>query len=56
MIWLMENLATIVIGLIVLGGVSLVIRGIYRNRKAGKYCSCGSSCRGCTGCSSDIEK
>jgi len=47
MAWISENLATIVVGLAVLGIVVLVVRSMYKNKKAGKSCSCGSSCSGC---------
>ncbi|MCI8549035.1 MAG: FeoB-associated Cys-rich membrane protein [Lachnospiraceae bacterium] len=42
------NLATILIGLAVLGMVALAVRSIWRNKKQGKCCG---SCSGCSGCS-----
>jgi hypothetical protein len=56
MSWLIENLATIIIGLIILGIVAMVVRGIRKDHKAGKSCSCGSSCGGCTGCGTSMGK
>lgn len=47
MSWITENLATIIVGLIVLAIVVLAVRSMYKNKKAGNSCSCGSSCSGC---------
>lgn len=50
--FLYGNLATILIGLILLGLMALAVRSIWRDKKQGKSCkSCGGSCSGCLGCS-----
>lgn len=50
-----ENLATIIISLILLIVIFIIIRKMIRNKKNGVSCSCG--CGGCSGCSScDTEK
>ena len=46
----MENLATILVGALVLVVVSLLIASISRDKKQGKS-SCGSCGSGCAGCS-----
>lgn len=42
--FLYENMATIIIGLVVLGLAALAVRSIWRDKKQGK------SCGGCNGC------
>ena len=50
MTFLMENLSTIIILLIVIAAVCLAIRSIIRDRKAGKDCgACPGGCHGCHG-------
>ena len=50
MSFLMENLSTIIILLIVIAAVCLAIRSIIRDRKAGKGCgACPGGCHGCHG-------
>ena len=47
MLWLTENLATILVSLVVLAIVTLVIAGMIRDKRKGKSVTCG----GCSGCS-----
>ena len=47
--WLQSNLVNIVIIAIILLVCYYVIRGMIRDRKAGKS-SCGGNCSGCSGC------
>ena len=47
--WLQANLINIVIIAIILLVCYFVIRGMIRDRKAGKS-SCGGNCSGCSGC------
>lgn len=47
--WLQANLVNIVIIAIILLVCYFVIRGMIRDRKAGKS-SCGGNCSGCPGC------
>ena len=50
MTFLMENLSTIIILLIVIAAVCLAIRSIIRDRKAGKgWGACPGGCHGCHG-------
>lgn len=50
MTFLMENLSTIIILLIVIAAVCLAIRSIIRDRKSGKGCgACPGGCHGCHG-------
>lgn len=50
MAFLMENLSTIIILLLVIGAAVLAIRAIIRDKKAGKACgSCPGGCHGCHG-------
>lgn len=44
--WLIENLATIVISLILLAAVVLIVVRMMKNRKQGKS-SCGCGCSNC---------
>lgn len=49
--FLSENLSTIVITLILIIVVALIVRGMIRDKKAGKLCSgCSGGCGGCSGC------
>lgn len=46
------NLATIIIGLMLLGVIVLAVRSIRRDKKAGRSCgSCPGGCKGCSGAS-----
>lgn len=47
--WLMQNMGTIIPGLIVCGAAFLAARSIWKNKKAGKCCG---SCSGCSKCKS----
>ena len=50
MAFLMENLSTIIILLLVIGAAVLAIRSIIRDKKAGKGCgACPGGCHGCHG-------
>ena len=44
--WLMENMATIIISLILVIAVAAVIAGMVRGKRKGKS-SCGCGCAGC---------
>ena len=48
--WLSANLINIALAGVIVLIVSLVIRGMIRDKKAGKS-SCGGSCSSCGGCS-----
>lgn len=48
--FLIANAATIIVGLAVAAIVALIVRGIYRDKKAGKS-SCGGGCASCPSCS-----
>lgn len=49
--FLYGNLATILIGLVVLALVLLAVRSIWRDKKQGRSCgSCPGGCSGCSGC------
>lgn len=46
--WLVQNLATIVIGAVLLAAVILAVRSMVKTRKSGG-CHCGcSDCKGCS--------
>lgn len=45
--FLTDNMATIIISLILLGVVFFIIRGMIRDKKAGKGCS-GCNCSDCS--------
>lgn len=47
--FLINNAGTILIGLVLILIVGLVIRGMIRDKKAGKS-SCGGNCGACGGC------
>lgn len=49
MTFLMENLSTVIIGLILAGVVYLVVRKMIRDRREGKGCGCSGGCAGCSG-------
>lgn len=44
--WVLENLATILIGLGLLCIVAVIVRGMIRDKKKGKS-SCGCNCANC---------
>lgn len=44
--FLSENLATIIVSLILASAIILVVRKLYKDKKAGKS-SCGCNCSGC---------
>lgn len=46
MTWLVQNLGTIVVSLVLLTVIGCIIRGMVQNRKKGKS-SCGCGCSGC---------
>ncbi len=46
--WIMSNLATIIVCLVVLLFMALAVRSLIRDRKAGVH-SCGYNCPGCGG-------
>lgn len=46
MIWIIENLATLIVAIIVLLAILLAIRSIYRGKRNGKL-SCGGDCGFC---------
>lgn len=48
--WLAENLVNIVLIAVIAGVVALLIRGMLRDKKAGKHV-CGGNCACCGGCS-----
>ncbi|HIR64003.1 MAG TPA: FeoB-associated Cys-rich membrane protein [Candidatus Faecousia faecigallinarum] len=49
--WFGENLATIVVGLVLLGIVAAIVVHLVKQRKSGR-CHCGSSCGSCPMCGS----
>ncbi|MCR4962425.1 MAG: FeoB-associated Cys-rich membrane protein [Firmicutes bacterium] len=44
--WITENMASIVIGLLLAAVVSLIVRSLIKNKKTGKS-SCGCGCSHC---------
>ena len=50
MLWLTENLATILVSLVVLALVTLVIAGMIRDKKKGKSVTCGGCSGDCAHC------
>jgi FeoB-associated Cys-rich membrane protein len=44
--WIITNISTILVSLVIIGLVSLVIRKLVRDKKKG-VTSCGTSCSGC---------
>lgn len=45
--FLAENIGTIIVGLVLLEIISIVIRTMIRDKKAGKSCNCGDACGNC---------
>lgn len=48
--FLAANAATICVGAVVAAVVALIVRGMYRDHKAGKH-ACGGNCGSCSACS-----
>ena len=54
--WLQANLASILVGLVLLAAVALIVRRLVLDKKAGRHIcggscgSCGGGCGGCGGC------
>lgn len=44
--WILENLSTLIVSLVLVGIVVLVIRKMVKDKKRG-ITSCGTSCNGC---------
>lgn len=56
--WLIDNLATVIITLVLIGIVAMIIANLVKNRKKGKS-SCGCGCANCAMsgvCHSSAEK
>jgi hypothetical protein len=55
--WLSANLASLLVGLVLLSVVALAARKLIRDHRAGRHAcgcgcgSCGGNCSGCAGCS-----
>ena len=45
--WLIANIGTILVGMVVLAVVALVIAMMVRNKKKGKSSTCGCGCSSC---------
>ncbi len=48
--WIMNNLGTLICGLVVALVVGLALRSVIREKRSGK-CSCGGNCGACGACS-----
>lgn len=46
LVWLQENLGTVLVSLILILGLSLAVRKLIRDKKTGKH-GCGGCCEGC---------
>lgn len=44
--WIMENLGTVVVSVLLLAAITAILVGMLRDRKKGES-SCGCSCGGC---------
>lgn len=44
--WIMENLGTVVVSVLLLAAIAAILVGLLKDRKNGKT-SCGSGCAGC---------
>ena len=54
MIWLMENLSTILVSLVIVAAIVLAVRSIKKDKANGKS-SCGGNCKSCGSlCSSNL--
>lgn len=51
LMFLAENLGTIIVGLVVAGIVAAIIAGLVRDKRKGKHIGCG----GCSGCNSEKD-
>lgn len=49
--WVVTNIATIVISLIVLSLMGFAFRHLIKAKKSGKCAGCGIDCNSCSGCS-----
>lgn len=47
--WLLGNLSTILVSIVLLAVVAWIIYGMIKDKKQGKS-SCGGNCSGCAGC------
>ncbi len=45
--FLMQNISTVIVSLLLIGIVTLIIVGMVKDKKKGK---CSGSCAGCSGC------
>ena len=46
--WIIDNIATIAVAVVVFGTIAAVVVKMIRDRKKGKgSCNCGSACSGC---------
>ena len=50
--WIMENLGTIIVCIILGIAVALTTRFLYKCKKSGKCVGCGSDCGSCSSCHS----
>lgn len=51
MIWLKNNIGSVIVIIVVLAIAALIVAGIVKGRKKGKpSCGCGGSCDSCAGC------
>ncbi len=53
--WIIENIATIIVSLILIAIVALIVVKLVSDKKKGKS-SCGGNCSLCAGCSSCHKK
>jgi hypothetical protein len=51
-VWLQNNIGNIIVSAILIAVVALIIRGMIRDKKAGKS-SCGGNCASCGLCGSE---
>ena len=49
--FIFNNIATIIVSIIVIMCIVFALRSIIKDKKSGKSCGCGSSCSGCAGSS-----
>ncbi len=45
--FIIENIGTIIVSLILVAIVSFAVASMIRDKKKGKSCTCGGSCSGC---------
>ncbi len=48
MAWLIQNLGTIIVALILVTVCALIIRKIVKDKRSGKSPTCGCGCSGCS--------